>query len=183
MSKKPHGPSAPNSAWFPKGRSGNPKGRPRGSRVTTASAFEVLVDKTLTVPHRGGTREITLEEALEQRTYQDALAGKGMAMREVMKWIRKRDAWLAKHQMIPTTRTPHWCFLASPHRIPPVRILAPIGLSLSLSHGRFRLRSAAGEAANVCPRTRLKRCGAVRGIRIGYAGPGEREDDVPRRRC
>ena len=88
----------PNQGWFPKGRSGNPKGRPRGSRTPTGSAFEVLVDKTLTVTDRGGTREITLEEALQQRTYQDALAGKRMAMREVMKWITKREAWLAKHE-------------------------------------------------------------------------------------
>jgi hypothetical protein len=33
------------------------------------------------VADRGGTREITAEEALQQRTYQDALAGKGMAIR------------------------------------------------------------------------------------------------------
>ena len=96
MSKKSRR-SAPNPGWFQKGRSGNPKGRPRSSRVPTGSAFEVL-EKTLTVADRGGTREITLEEALQQRTYQDALAGKRMAMREVMKWIMKREAWLAKHE-------------------------------------------------------------------------------------
>jgi hypothetical protein len=90
--------SAPNPGWFPKGRSGNLKGRPRSSRGPTGSAFEVLVEKTLTVPDRGGTREITLEEALQRRTYQDALAGKRMAVREVMKWITKREAWLAKHE-------------------------------------------------------------------------------------
>jgi Family of unknown function (DUF5681) len=87
-----------NPGWFPKGRSGNLNGRPKGSRVPKASAFEVLVDKTFTVTDRGGgTREITMEEALEQRTFQDALAGKPMAVREVMKWIKKRDAWLEKH--------------------------------------------------------------------------------------
>jgi hypothetical protein len=90
--------SGRNPGWFAKGRSGNLNGRPKTSRAPTPSAFEVLVEKTLTVPDRGGTREITLEEALEQRTYQDALAGKRMAMREVMKWIRKREAWLAKHE-------------------------------------------------------------------------------------
>jgi hypothetical protein len=90
--------SAPNEGWFTKGRSGNPKGRPRSSGVPTGSAFEVLVDKTLTVPDRGGTREIPLEEGLQRRTYQDALAGKRMAMRQVMKWIIKREAWLAKHE-------------------------------------------------------------------------------------
>jgi hypothetical protein len=99
VSKKSRGRSAPNPGWFPKGRSGNLKGRPRGSRVATGSAFEVLLDRTLTVPDRGGgTREITVEEALQLRTYQDALAGKRMAMREVMKWIIKREAWLEKHE-------------------------------------------------------------------------------------
>jgi hypothetical protein len=98
VSNKSRARSAPNPGWFPKGRSGNLKGRPRSSRGRTASVFEVLMEKTLTVTDRGGTREITVEEALQQRTYQDALAGKRMAMREVMKWIRKREAWLAKHE-------------------------------------------------------------------------------------
>ena len=55
------------------------------------------MEKTLTVTDHGGTREITMEEALQQRTYQRALAGKRMAMREVLKWIMKREAWLAKN--------------------------------------------------------------------------------------
>jgi hypothetical protein len=91
--------SARNPGWFAKGRSGNPKGRPKTSREHTVSAFEILVEKTLPVrDRRGGTREIALEEALHLRTYQDALAGKRMAMREVMKWIIKREAWLMKHE-------------------------------------------------------------------------------------
>ena len=97
MSKKSRSRSAPNPGWFPKGRSGNLRGRPTSSRAPKSSAFEVLVEKTLTVADYGGTREITMEEALQQRTYQDALAGKRMAMREVVKWIIKREAWLAKH--------------------------------------------------------------------------------------
>ena len=55
------------------------------------------MEKTLTVDDQGGTREITVEEALQQRTYRDALAGKGMAQREVVRWIMKREAWLAEH--------------------------------------------------------------------------------------
>ena len=97
MSKKPRSGEEPNPGWFPKGRSGNVNGRPRASRDLKASAFEVLVGKTLTVAAQGGTREITMEEAIQQRTFHDALAGKGMAMREVVKWIMKREAWLAKH--------------------------------------------------------------------------------------
>ena len=87
----------PNGGWFRKGRSGNPGGRPTASRGPRASAFDVLLEKTLTVPHHGGQREITVEEGVQQRTYRDALAGKRMAQREVSKWIVKREAWLPKH--------------------------------------------------------------------------------------
>jgi len=37
-----------------------------------------------------------MEEALQRRTFRDALAGKRMAQREVVKWIMEREAWLAK---------------------------------------------------------------------------------------
>ena len=105
MSNKSRSRSKANPGWFPKGRSGNLKGRPTTARVPNGSAFEVLVEKTLTVANRGGTtREIPVEEALQQRTYQDALAGKRMAMREVVKWIIKREAWLTKHE--PKARQP-----------------------------------------------------------------------------
>lgn len=87
----------PNPGRFLKGRSGNPGGRPSTSRSPQASAFDVVVEKTLTVSHRGSTREITMEEALQQRTYRNAVAGTRMAQREVLKWIVKREAWLAQH--------------------------------------------------------------------------------------
>ena len=96
-SKSRSGKKTPNRGWFTKGRSGNLRGRPTSSRASKSSAFEVLVEKTLTVTDRSGTREITMEEALQRRTYQDALDGKAMAQREVLKWIMKREAWLAKN--------------------------------------------------------------------------------------
>ena len=102
MNKKSPPRSGSNPGWFPQGRSGNLKGRPTSSRAAKTSAFEVLVEKTLTVDGQGGLREITVEEALQQRTYQDALAGKRMAMREVVKWIVKREAWLEKNTPRPS---------------------------------------------------------------------------------
>jgi hypothetical protein len=87
-----------NPGWFAKGQSGNLKGRPRkSSRRAETSVFGILLDKTLTITNGDGTREISMEEALLRRTYQDALAGKRTAMREVIKWIKKRKAWFAKH--------------------------------------------------------------------------------------
>ena len=108
MSKKSRSRSTPNPGWFPKGRSGNPGGRPAISRASQGSAFDVLVEKTLTVTDHLGSREITMEEALQQRTYRDAVAGERMAQREVAKWIMKREAWLAKHAPKPSRRTIPW---------------------------------------------------------------------------
>ena len=89
---------ATNPGWFRKGQSGNLRGRPRrSSGGAEISAFEILLDKTLTVTKDGKTCEISIEEALQQRTFRDALAGKRMAVREVIKWIKVRAAWFAKH--------------------------------------------------------------------------------------
>ena len=97
MNDKSRSGATPNRGWFRKGSSGNLRGRPTTSRAPQASAFDVIVRKTLTVAHGGDRREITMEEALQQRTYRDAVAGKRMAQREVLKWIMKREAWLAKN--------------------------------------------------------------------------------------
>lgn len=97
MNEKSGSGAKPNPGWFRKGHSGNPGGRPTTSPAPHGSAFGIVMEKTLTVAHHGGTREITVEEALQQRTLQEAFAGKRMAQREVLKWIQKHEAWLAKH--------------------------------------------------------------------------------------
>jgi hypothetical protein len=76
---------------FEKGRSGNPAGRPKKARAAEASAFEVIIDKTLTVVQSGVPREMTAEEALQHRTYQEAIAGSRMAQRTILKMITKRE--------------------------------------------------------------------------------------------
>ena len=93
----------PNAGCFKKGQSGNRRGRPAGSgkRAQNGTASEILLDKTVTVTLGGKTREISAEEAIQQRTFKDALAGSGMATREVVKWIIRRDEWLKKHAPPP----------------------------------------------------------------------------------
>jgi hypothetical protein len=99
----------PNRGWFGKGHCGNPGGRPTASPAPRPSVLEILIDKTLTAVRDGIERTLELKEALQQRTYQDALKGKPMAMREVVKWILERDAWRTKHerQSSPPTITRH----------------------------------------------------------------------------
>lgn len=79
---------------FRKGQSGNPKGRPK-KKASSASAFDLIFEKTLSVTHNGVEREFTVEEALQQRTYQDVLAGNRSARREVLRMIAKREKWMA----------------------------------------------------------------------------------------
>jgi hypothetical protein len=77
--------------------------------------------------------------------------------REVLKWIMKREAWLVKHAPKPFLSSPDpdnadaalSCFWGSQRQIPNARTLAPTGRNSSLSLGRFRRLSAAGEAAIV----------------------------------
>ena len=94
---RPTGPgNPPVASRFPKGRSGNPKGRPKAEKKTsTGSAFDIVIDRTLTVTQSGTSREVPIEEALQHRTYQDAIAGSRPARREVLKMIAKRERYLA----------------------------------------------------------------------------------------
>jgi hypothetical protein len=95
MKGKTGRPRPPASARFQKGRSGNPKGRPKAAPRLSVSAFDVVIDRTLTVTQNGKPREVTIEEALQHRTYQDAVAGSRAARREVLKMIAMREKWLA----------------------------------------------------------------------------------------
>ena len=86
---------------FKPGQSGNPKGRPPKPRRPNVSAFEIVLDKRLTATVGGKERELTVEEVLQQQTLKDALAGKRMAIRKVLKMIEKRDAAMAKKNKAP----------------------------------------------------------------------------------
>ncbi len=92
----PVGPGRPPvGSRFQKGQSGNPKGRPRSRPGRAASAFDVVIDRTLRISQGGQTRELTVEEALQHKTYHAAIGGNRAARREVLKMIAKREKWLA----------------------------------------------------------------------------------------
>jgi Family of unknown function (DUF5681) len=76
----------PVATRFKKGQSGNPGGRPKLPRAGVASAFDII-DRSLTVQFNGAKRELTVDEALEQKTYQLALKGDRKAQREVLKMV------------------------------------------------------------------------------------------------
>ena len=90
----------PEAGRFPKGTSGNPKGRPKSRKASSTSAFDIIMDRTLTVTKGGKPLEVTVEEALQHRTYQEAINGNRGAQREVLKMIAKREKWVAAKRPI-----------------------------------------------------------------------------------
>lgn len=93
--KKPRSGSPPLATRFQKGKSGNPKGRPKSQPKRPTSAFDVFADKTLTIRRNGVEQQVTVEEALQHRTYQDAISGNRAARRQVLEWIREREEAIA----------------------------------------------------------------------------------------
>jgi uncharacterized protein DUF5681 len=90
---------SPRTGRFLKGHSGNPKGRPRKQTAppdVTRSAFEILFEKRVTVTQGDVDRELSVEQALQLRTYQDAMAGNRTARREVLKMIATREKAIAE---------------------------------------------------------------------------------------
>jgi len=64
----------------------------------------VIVDKTLTITRNGVPREVSIEEALQHRTYRDAVGGNRSARREVLNMIAKCEKVLAKLAPAPKVR-------------------------------------------------------------------------------
>jgi hypothetical protein len=90
----------PHGTRFKKGESGNPKGRPkRRAKTAQTSAFDIVVDRTLTIHKGGRLQEVSVEEALQHQTYRKAIEGDKLSRREVLKMIRKREAYLEKHDV------------------------------------------------------------------------------------
>ena len=92
----------PASTRFRKGQSGNPRGRPRKKPDPAPSAFDVVIDRTLTIVQGGVPREVTVDEALQHQNYQEAIAGNRAARRAVLKMIAKREKAI-------TNKTPRHC--------------------------------------------------------------------------
>lgn len=64
----------PKATQFEKGRSGNPKGRPKGSR-NSGSIIRNIMDRKVTVRENGKERKSTVREALMERTVAKGLNG------------------------------------------------------------------------------------------------------------
>jgi hypothetical protein len=95
------------STQFVKGKSGNPKGSRRRA-AGAASAFDVVLHRMLEVVQDGKVRALTVEEALQWRTYQAAIAGDRSARRAVLRMIAVREKAITAKQ--PRQKQPEVVF-------------------------------------------------------------------------
>jgi hypothetical protein len=77
----------PRRTQFQKGQSGNPKGRPRGSRSLAAVLTEVLTEK-VTVTENGKRRRITKLQVASTQLVNKAATGNVAAMRLLMALVQ-----------------------------------------------------------------------------------------------
>lgn len=136
---------------FVKGQSGNPNGRPR-MRRPNVSAFDILFDKRLTVTQNGQDRELSVDEVLEWQTYQAALKGSRLAIRQVLKMIEKRENALAKLDPAPVPKSKVTVEFDADNANEPMLILGIAEYEPPASGGgpatrRFKLSTWAAQAA------------------------------------
>ena len=80
---------------FTKGISGNPGGRPPKPK-NRVSPYDIVVARQFILTQDGLPRHMTAEEALQRKTFEQAMAGKRIAIRQVLKMISARDSALKK---------------------------------------------------------------------------------------
>lgn len=97
MNKKSPNPGRDSRGRFVKGTSPNPLGRPKNVPGPPASGLEVLFNRTVKIQAPDGNIcDVTVDEAVQQRRLQDALAGKAVPIKQVVKWVIKREKWIRK---------------------------------------------------------------------------------------
>ena len=73
----------PKETRFTKGRSGNPKGRPKGARSLAADLRDELAER-ITLPENGKRRTLTKQQALVKRLVSDGLKGNHRAAAKLL---------------------------------------------------------------------------------------------------
>jgi Family of unknown function (DUF5681) len=80
----------PRSTRFTLGKSGNPNGRPKVDKDDPASAFRLVMGKTILITEKNGKqRKVSSIEAVFMRVLRDALNGKPQAIKQLLELVRQ----------------------------------------------------------------------------------------------
>jgi hypothetical protein len=79
----------PKATQFKPGKSGNPRGRPKGSRSPQA-AFQHIINETVPVTEKGRTRRMTRDDVISRRLTDDAMRGDHKSRKQ---YFERRDLY------------------------------------------------------------------------------------------
>ena len=100
----PHRPvgyrNPPAGTQFKKGRSGNPRGRPRGTKNLSTILTDTLYSQ-ISIRERGRVRKVPMIEAILMRLRKDALEGDAKAIDRILRLMQLQAA------MVPEDRKSH----------------------------------------------------------------------------
>jgi Family of unknown function (DUF5681) len=91
----------PRSGRFQKGKSGNPKGRPKGSR-NLATIFRKVIYQKVEIKEGGVKKTVTKFEAVAMQLTNKAAAGDVSAAREIIKWAETMEQVDLKNTPLPS---------------------------------------------------------------------------------
>lgn len=89
----------PKNGQFKKGKSGNPNGRPKGTK-NTLSLIEQILNEKVYIREGGMQKEVTKTEAMIMRMAQKAMEGDMKAMERLLMYAEKIDKRNDKYEEI-----------------------------------------------------------------------------------
>lgn len=95
----------PKETQFKPGQSGNPKGRPKKSKLSTVDLLEAELRKTISVSENGKKTSMTKIQAIIKRVVNSALTGNAKDVALVLKYLPHLDAKIETAALQPPNVT------------------------------------------------------------------------------
>lgn len=106
----------PRGSQFKKGQSGNPNGRPKGSR-NLPSLYQDLLEEKINITEGGQSKIMTTQEAITRRVRADALKGKDKAIDRMLEHAPQTEEEEERYTLPELVEKLNWDALKTPEEV------------------------------------------------------------------